>query len=85
MNYWAGAQGHAGKCGCWTSRSCPVNMIGQMMGCNCDVIDFSWKADGGYITDMSLLPITGLSLGYFNDTDKEGYHTIGPLVCTNSM
>ncbi|PFX20276.1 Peroxidasin-like [Stylophora pistillata] len=40
-----------------------------------------WREDSGLLTDKSVLPVTQIRLGDFDDSREEGYHTLGKLKC----
>jgi len=78
MNYWGGATGHAKMCACGVTNSCF-----QGRKCNCDSGGSSagWREDSGLLTDKSTLPVTQIRLGDLDDSNEEGYHTLGKLKC----
>lgn len=77
QNYWPGAMGEAGKCGCGILKTCDSPDV----FCNCDIKDGKTREDFGLITDKSKLPVTALS---FNDLrpGSWGKYTLGPLRCS---
>ena len=76
MNYWGGAGGSANKCACGVTNSCSN---GQK--CNCYNGGNGWREDSGLLTDASALPVTQIRLADFDESDEEGYHTLGKLKC----
>ena len=76
MNYWGGATGHDKMCACGVTNSCTGGKK-----CNCDNYGSGWYEDSGLLTDKSALPVTQIRLGDLNDSDEEGYHTLGKLKC----
>ena len=73
MNYWGGAGGSANKCACGVTNSC---LNGQK--CNCYN---GGSEESGLLTDKSALPMTQIRLADFDQSDEEGYHTLGKLKC----
>ena len=76
MNYWGGATGHDKMCACGVTNSCSGGSK-----CNCDNSGTGWYEDSGLLTDKSALPVTQIKLGDLNNSDEEGYHTLGKLKC----
>ena len=76
MNYWGGATGHNKMCACGVTNSCSN---GQK--CNCRNSAGGWRSDSGLLTDKSALPVTQIRLGDLDDSQEEGYHTLGKLKC----
>ena len=76
MNYWGGATGHDKMCACGVTNSCTGGTK-----CNCDNIGTGWYEDSGMLTDKSALPVTQIRLGDLNDSQEEGYYTLGKLKC----
>ena len=75
--YWEGATGHDNMCACGVTNSCSNGNK-----CNCDNTDNAgWRQDSGLLTDKSALPVTQIRLGDFDESDEEGYHTLGKLKC----
>jgi len=48
---------------------------------NCDINDYAWRQDGGWITKPSDLPVTGIFVGDTGDGDEEADITLGALYC----
>ena len=76
MNYWGGAGGSANTCACGVTNSC---LNGQK--CNCYNGGRGWREDSGLLTDKSALPVTQIRLADLDDSNEEGYHTLGKLKC----
>ena len=76
MNYWGGAGGSANKRACGVTNSC---LNGQK--CNCYNSGNGWREDSGLLTDKSALPVTQIRLADLDDSQEEGYHTLGKLKC----
>ena len=76
MNYWGGATGHNKMCACGVTNSCTGGTK-----CNCDNSGSGWYEDSGLLTDKSALPVTQIRLGDLDDSNEEGYHTLGKLKC----
>ena len=76
MNYWGGATGHDKMCACGVTNSCSIS--GR---CNCHGDSGGWREDSGLLTDKSVLPVTQIRLGDLDESDEEGYHTLGKLKC----
>ena len=76
MNYWDGATGHDKMCACGVTNSCSGGKK-----CNCDNYGLGWYEDSGLLTDKSALPVTQIRLGDVDESDEEGYHTLGKLKC----
>jgi len=77
MNYWGGATGHDKMCACGVTNSCSNGR----RKCNCSNDNTGWYEDSGLLTDKSTLPVTQIRLGDLNDSNEEGYHTLGKLKC----
>ncbi|XP_078703537.1 uncharacterized protein LOC144928731 [Branchiostoma floridae x Branchiostoma belcheri] len=71
-DYWGGAQRWSHKCECGRWRRCSR--------CNCDYNDGRWRADSGYLSYKTDLPVTQLRFGDTSGSEK-GYHTLGKLKC----
>ena len=76
MNYWGGARGQNNMCACGVTNSCS-----NSKKCNCDNGGSGWREDSGLLTDKSALPVTQIRLGDLDDSQEEGYHTLGKLKC----
>ncbi|XP_022799057.1 brother of CDO-like [Stylophora pistillata] len=76
MNYWGGATGHDKMCACGVTNSCSHGKK-----CNCHNSGGGWREDSGLLTDKSVLPVTRITLGDLDDSNEEGYHTLGKLKC----
>ena len=76
MNYWGGATGSDNMCACGVTNSCSYGRK-----CNCDNYSSGWREDSGLLTDKSFLPVAQIRLGDLDDTQEEGYHTLGKLKC----
>ena len=58
------------------------NCIDDSKNCNCDINEISTiTSDGGYLNDMSLLPVIKISFGDTGDSGEKGWHRLGPLEC----
>ena len=49
--------------------------------CNCYNSGSDWREDSGLLTDKSTLPVTQIRLGDLDQSNEEGYHTLGKLKC----
>ena len=76
INYWGGARGQNNMCACGVTNSCSNGKK-----CNCHNYANDWREDSGLLTDKSTLPVTQIRLGDFDDSQEEGYHTLGKLKC----
>ena len=76
MNYWGGAGGSANMCACGVTNSCSSGKK-----CHCPGRYGRWKEDSGLLTDKSALPVSEIRLADLDDSDEEGYHTLGKLKC----
>ncbi|CAB4041721.1 Hypothetical predicted protein [Paramuricea clavata] len=76
MNYWGGAADNSSECACGMANTCA-----RGRKCNCDVNDYTWREDSGYLTDKNTLPVTELRFGDTGDQGEKGYHTLGKLRC----
>ena len=76
MNYWGGATGYKNMCACGVTNSCSNGKK-----CNCYNTAGGWREDSGLLTDKSALPVTQIRLGDLDDSQEEGYHTLGKLKC----
>ena len=76
MNYWGGARGQNNMCACGVTNSCS-----NSKKCNCYNGGSGWREDSGLLTDKSALPVTQIRLGDLDDSQEEGYHTLGKLKC----
>ena len=74
--YWGGATGYDKMCACGVTNSCSNGKK-----CNCYNSGSGWRQDGGMLKDKSALPVTQIRLGDLNDSNEEGYHTLGKLKC----
>ena len=78
MNYWGGATGYNNSCACGVTNSCSN---GKKCNCYNGRSDSGWREDSGLLTDKSALPVTQIRLGDLDDSNEEGYHTLGKLKC----
>ena len=76
MNYWGGATGYINMCACGVTNSCSNGNK-----CNCYNSAGGWREDSGLLTDKSALPVTQIRLGDLDNSNEEGYHTLGKLKC----
>ncbi|XP_028418420.1 neurexin-4-like [Dendronephthya gigantea] len=79
MTYWGGAAVDSGKCSCGMTNSCAGGKK-----CNCDMNDYAWREDSGYLTDKNTLPVTELRFGdtgILDGFNERGYHALGKLRC----
>lgn len=53
--------------------------------CNCDQNDNVWRADAGYITDKSKLPISSMNFGDMGDAGEAAAVTVGSMECTGDL
>ena len=77
-NYWGGATGSYEMCACGVTNSC---FNGKKCNCDNGRSDSGWREDSGLLTDKSVLPVTQIRLGDLDDSQEEGYHTLGKLKC----
>ena len=78
MNYWGGATGFDKMCACGLTNSCSS---GRKCNCYNGGRYSGWREDSGLLTDKSVLPVTQIRLGDFDESHEEGYHTLGKLKC----
>ncbi|VDI73662.1 Hypothetical predicted protein [Mytilus galloprovincialis] len=64
-------------CECGISQTCQESNV----LCNCDINDYIWRSDEGYVTNKDALPIVAFFAGDTGDSGEEGHHFIGPLEC----
>ena len=79
MNYWGGATGSDKMCACGVTNSC--SSLSKSCNCHNIGINTGWREDSGLLTDKSVLPVTQIRLGDFDQSHEEGYHTLGKLKC----
>ena len=77
MLYWGGSNPNAKSCACGMNRSCydPIKL------CNCESVEDKWVEDSGYLVDKEYLPVSELRFGDTGNSNEEGYHTLGKLLC----
>ena len=51
--------------------------------CNCDQNDNTERSDEGFLTYKDHLPVTELQFGDTGNTGERGWHTLGPLICSD--
>ena len=52
--------------------------------CNCDQNDDpNERSDEGFLTNKNHLPVTELQFGDTGGSAERGWHTLGPLICSN--
>ena len=76
MNYWEGVGGSANMCACGVTNSCSSGKK-----CNCYNGRSGWREDSGLLTDKSALPVSQIRLADLDDSNEEGYHTLGKFKC----
>ncbi len=76
MNYWGGAAVDSGKCACAMKNSCYGGNR-----CNCDANDIVLRADSGFLSDKTTLPVKQLRFGDTGTSGEWGFHTLGKLLC----
>ena len=64
-------------CACGVTSSCHTSSA----LCNCDSNMSTMQKDEGYVTNSSILPVTGIKLGDTGSSGENAYHTIGSLQC----
>ncbi|XP_059149452.1 uncharacterized protein LOC131936443 [Physella acuta] len=77
LNYFAGANGVHGSCGCGTTNSCDAPNV----KCNCDIGDGVTRSDFGLVVNKTDLPVVKLT-AEIGDR-KSGTYTLGPLQCAS--
>ena len=75
--YLGGGSPEGKGCACGVTSSCHTSSA----LCNCDSNVDTLLKDEGYVTNSTILPITGIKLGDTGDSGEYGYHTIGSLQC----
>ena len=75
--YLGGGSSEGKGCACGVTSSCRTNS--EL--CNCDSNVDTVLKDEGYVTNSSILPVTGIKLGDTGSSVEYGYHTIGSLQC----
>jgi len=73
--------GPAFTCACGTKGNCGVSTN----KCNCDVNGGPEVEDEGFLTNEAHLPVSALHFGDLGDSSEHGWHTLGPLVCKQSL
>ena len=75
--YLGGGSSEGKGCACGVTASCNT---GANL-CNCDSNVAILLKDEGYVTNVTILPITGIRLGDTGSSGEYGYHTVGSLQC----
>jgi len=85
MTHWGGAKRDK-HCSCGEKGTCAHSRY----KCNCDINDYEWREDYGYLTDRTTLPVTQLMFGDTGSVNnpkvetifhEQGFHTLGKLEC----
>jgi len=79
QDYWSGASGGSMKCACGMNGTC----VDRSKVCNCDTVNDTWHADGGYLTDSRSLPVKTLIFSV-DGTNGRSYYVLGSLECYGS-
>ncbi|KXJ06368.1 Adhesion G protein-coupled receptor E2, partial [Exaiptasia diaphana] len=74
--YWGGATPGSKKCACGMTNTCQNNK-----GCNCHGGAGGWRADGGYLTDKTTLPVKEMRFGDTDDSNEDAGYYLGKLKC----
>ncbi|XP_028512646.1 fibrillin-1 [Exaiptasia diaphana] len=72
--YWGGATPGSKKCACGMTNTCQNNK-----GCNCHGGAGGWRADGGYLTDKTTLPVKEMRFGDTDDSNEDAGYYLGKL------
>ena len=64
---------------CFVAGSCS----NPQQKCNCDRNDNTERSDEGFLTYKDHLPVTELQFGDAGASRERGWHTLGPLICSN--
>ena len=75
--YLGGGPSSGRGCACAIDKTCHTSSA----SCNCDSNVSIVLKDEGYVTNSTMLPITGIKLGDTGSSGEYAYHTIGPLQC----
>ena len=75
--YLGGGSSEGKGCACGVTTSCNT---GANL-CNCDSNVAILLKDEGYVTNATILPITGIRLGDTGSSGEYAYHTVGSLQC----
>lgn len=79
QDYWSGAYPGSKQCACGVKKTCKV----RNKTCNCDIVDYKWHIDDGYLTDPRSLPVKRL-LFSVDGTSRESSFVLGSLECFGS-
>nr|XP_039267984.1 contactin-associated protein-like 2 [Styela clava] len=79
MLYWGGATSRRNSyCACGEAGGCADSNY----KCNCDKNDDGTiRADEGFLTDKTKLPVKEIRFGDMGDSGENGWHTLGKLEC----
>ena len=61
-----------------------INIIKLFCSCICHQ-NTVWSQDEGYLTEQIDVPVMTLKYGDTGGVSEEGYHTLGPLICTHTI
>ncbi|XP_078603336.1 neurexin-4-like [Branchiostoma floridae x Branchiostoma japonicum] len=75
-DYWGGGRPGTSNCACGEAGTC-----GGGRACKCDSGLDSWQEDSGWLMHKRHLPVTQLRFGDTDTDGKQGYHTLGRLIC----
>ena len=75
--YLGGGLAEGKGCACGVTTSCHTST----RLCNCDSNVDTLLKDEGYVTNSTILPITGIKLGDTGSSTEYAYHTVGSLQC----
>ncbi|XP_039269503.2 uncharacterized protein LOC120344349 [Styela clava] len=78
MMYWGGAISKINYyCACGETGQCADNV----WKCNCDKNDGTIRADEGFLTAKTKLPVKEIRFGDMGNKGENGWHTLGKLEC----
>ena len=75
-NYWGGAVPDSFSCECGMKGNC----ADPSLKCNCDLMDKTWRSDGGYLRNKEDLPVTKIQFSR-RYTNPSSMYELGPLEC----
>lgn len=79
QDYWSGAAHGSMKCACGMNQTC----VERSKACNCDTLDNKWHDDGGYLTNVTSLPVKSLIFSV-DGTNAKSRYVLGSLECYGS-
>ncbi|XP_013419376.1 contactin-associated protein-like 5 [Lingula anatina] len=77
MTNWGGAPTNSSQCACGVQGRCDKS--GR--DCNCNINDYEWRSDEGYLDDKRYLPVKQVSVRDVDGEEEIASLMVKPMEC----